>query len=318
MTTTTVPESVRPWSYGPATYSDAPECTLFTGCPGSAYHADSALSSGRLRRVAQTLAHAHRAPTSLEPTPALVRGELLHCLILRPGDFEREWLYLGSIDRRTKGGKATYEEAVEQASATGKRLLRDQDLDRPLDDLVRIAHEVRASSEFQALLGDGSSLLSEVSYWWTDAETGLRCRARADAIVLDPSGESALVLDLKTVQDASPRAVGNSLWYDCGDVQLVHYAAGLAQVIGHPAIDVAWLFVEANEVAAIAAHAMGPGEPVYTAAFARYRRLMHRWARATQTGEFPGWTAGAVAPVPLPAGAWEEIEAGSFGLGGVA
>lgn len=308
----------RPWPYGATAPEQIEEGVLFTDCPPAIYHADPAMSSGKLRRVALTPRHALRMPTSLDETPALVRGNILHCLILRPQDFDKEYLYVGSIDKRTAEGKSAWAAAEAKARERDLRIVRDQDMDRPMSQLVQIANEVRASREFETLLGDGSGVLTEVSYWWRDYATGILCRARADAVVIDPRHASALVIDLKTCGDASPHAIANALWYDHGDVQLAHYGDGLREILQSPNVDFGWLYVEVNESVAIAAHISGPLEPQYQAAFARRAILMGRWARAVSANEFPGWTAGAIAPVPLPHAAYGEIERETYGLGGAA
>jgi len=311
---TTLP--VVSWPYGREQVPDVNEGVLYTGCPPSAYHPHPALSSGVLRRVAKTPLHAARgAPT--KETPAMLRGNILDCLIISPEEFGRRYECVGSFPLGGKGicnaTRNEWRDRVASGAVRGVRVLRDEDMDRSIAELRTMAAEVRNSGEYRGLIGSGTEVYTQLSYWWTDEETGLQCRAKLDWLVTD--GETALVADLKSRQDAGPDAVGRELWWDCGDVQLAHYAAGIRKITGMNSIDIGWLDVEANETMAVGAYSSGPGEVEYEAALRRYRILMERYRDTVAAGKLYGWTRGAVASVRYPAVAYREIEQGTYGLG---
>jgi hypothetical protein len=72
----------------------------------------------------------------------------------------------------------------------------------------------------------------EQSLFWTDKETKLPCKLRADIIFDRP--DEMLCVDFKSGQDASPEAFRNQV-ERCGYVfQDRHYCAGIADVFGKP------------------------------------------------------------------------------------
>ena len=77
---------------------------------------------------------------------------------------------------------------------------------------------------------------TEVSALWTDPETGLRCKARADA--WNPA--SGMIVDVKTCVDARSARFRRSM-YDYGyHLQASFYTRGFAQL---GMADVAWVFL---------------------------------------------------------------------------
>lgn len=51
-----------------------------------------------------------------EPSDSMVLGSLVDCLLLTPDDFEKTYLVIPKIDRRSKAGKEAFAEAQEKAS----------------------------------------------------------------------------------------------------------------------------------------------------------------------------------------------------------
>ena len=75
---------------------------------------------------------------------------------------------------------------------------------------------------------DAPDALTEQTVTWTDAETGLRCKARPDLIV--PS--LRVVADLKTFRSVEISRVGNDIARYGYHGQLAHYANGIAAALG--------------------------------------------------------------------------------------
>lgn len=127
------------------------------------------------------------------PTPAMVTGSALHTRVLEPHLFEQEYAVAPHCDRRTREGKETW--ARFEAEAGDKTLLK-------ADDVVQITAMAEAMHRHPAtklLLKGGKA---EQSYFWTDAETGEKCKCRPDF----HSADRRIIVDVKTTEDASPAA----------------------------------------------------------------------------------------------------------------
>ena len=87
-----------------------------------------------------------------------------------------------------------------------------------MDAALAMAAAVRSHQAAAELLRDGQA---EQSFWWDDADTGLRCKCRPDWL------NGATVIDLKTTTDASPAGFAKSCATFRYHVQASHYLAGL-------------------------------------------------------------------------------------------
>lgn len=132
-----------------------------------------------------------------EPTPALVFGGMLHCLLFEAEAFNSRYAISPVVDRRTKAGKATWAHFCEHLRGRTPVSVDDIDQARLMakaarDDAVA-GHWARAGG------------LLERSYRWVDHETGVPCRMRVDKQI------GGIVLDLKSCRDPSPAAFGRDV-----------------------------------------------------------------------------------------------------------
>lgn len=130
-----------------------------------------------------------------DATPALIFGQAVHALLLQPETFDSEFAVAPSVDRRTKDGKTAY--AAFQAQAAGKTVLTQEDYNTALA-MVEAARKVPIVGQ---LLDGGEH---EMSYFWTDEDTGVECKARLDCTI--NFGDDLYVIDYKTTADASTDA----------------------------------------------------------------------------------------------------------------
>ncbi len=96
------------------------------------------------------------------------------------------------------------------------------------DPMIHIVANLRAHKQVKLLLA--ASVCREKSIFWTDEETGLALRSRADDVSLFPKAKAPVKLwDLKTANDVRPhkrRAQISELKYHRS---LDHYSTGLAK-----------------------------------------------------------------------------------------
>ena len=107
-----------------------------------------------------------------EDTPSLLFGRATHKAILEPETFSDEFAVGIRVDRRTKEGKEKWEEFV--ASVGNREVISPDDMD-VLRDMKQAIDDDYLASTF--LTG-----IHEESFFWTDAETGEKCKVRPDCI----------------------------------------------------------------------------------------------------------------------------------------
>jgi exodeoxyribonuclease VIII len=103
-----------------------------------------------------------------QPTAAMDFGTALHCAVLEPIRFSKEYIAAPKVDRRTKEGKATW--AAFEADNADKSVM-------DADDFLTVqrmresawAHPIAK----QLLSGQGHN---EVGAVWVNEETGITCK----------------------------------------------------------------------------------------------------------------------------------------------
>ena len=184
---------------------------IIQNMPAAEYHVHPAVSKSVLDQIARSPLHARAYLDGVraEPTAAMNFGTALHSAVLEPDLFRRQYATFEG-DRRTKDGKARYEELV----ASGKSIISAADN----DVISSMAMSIRQHPVAAVLLQDG---MAEASVFWTDPATGIECRCRPDWIRSD-----GVVVDLKTCEDASPFAFAKAVAAYRYHVQEAHYRAG--------------------------------------------------------------------------------------------
>jgi hypothetical protein len=191
------------------------------------YLAVDAASKGKLWTL-HTKTPAH-CMTEVEPTPAMDWGTAAHVAILEPDRFYADVL-CGPADRRGK----KWSEFLDDNP--GKLVLPDPEFER----VVAMQNAVMQNPTIRALATRAG--VSEASAFWTDPDTGLLCRMRADRYVESLS----MMAELKTTTDASPaafRRVAMRMGYELGDAM---YSAGWGLAGGGTVEDFIFIVVESD------------------------------------------------------------------------
>ena len=113
-----------------------------------------------------------------------VEGRLQHCLFLEPHVFHDEFVVAPKTDRRTKVGKAEYEDFI---ATVGDRSIVTQDLYDACQKRVEVLAAFKPRKE------DKTELSVVFDYY------GHLCKARFDML------QNNVIIDLKTCRDASPK-----------------------------------------------------------------------------------------------------------------
>lgn len=279
---------------------------IITGLPNPEYHADAAVGSSGLKLLSRSPAHyfaAYLDPARKrrEPTPAMRIGTAWHAAIFEPEAFAADYIQLpDGLDRRTKEGKALYAEI--EASC------REPMAPDAYAEILAMRNSAAAHPVSQVIFGlpDGAA---ELSLFWTDAATGVRCKIRPDYMV-PPCAQfpHGLLIDGKTGEDMSPAGFGKYAWNWELHLQAAWYCDGFQAVLGTdqpPAF--AWLAQEKDAPYACAYYAAGADFLAYGRRI--YRPLLERLGDCQRTGSWPAYGQ-MVQPLALPGWAEKQVQEG--------
>jgi len=201
--------------------------TLVPGMPIEEYHARPEISKSGLDFFHRSPLHfARRQPLDTEATRL---GAAAHDAILSPDGWRQRWPVWRGPSRATREGKAAWADfqLEHRAALVAGRVLEVRAGVDPSEQIAGMAAAVRSHPILGVIVADSANAI-EHSIIWRDEETGVACRCRPDVW----SVEDACILDLKTTEDASPRAFARSALayrYHC---QSAFYRAGVRAVTG--------------------------------------------------------------------------------------
>ena len=217
------------------------------------YHRHAAVSKSHLDQVAKSPLHywaRYLDPNRIEPepTPAMQVGTAVHTHVLELEQWDQRYVVMPEgIDRRTKQGKAEWD-AFSTASS-GRTVLSRTDADQVMRMGQAVYSHPAAAMLLKQLPGK-----AETTHMWTDADTGLQCKCRPDWLTDDGS----LIIDLKTTEDASPKAFEKSVANWRYHVQAAWYLHGLEQATGTRPDQFIFICVEKKPPYAVAVYAAAP------------------------------------------------------------
>lgn len=256
---------------------------IYSGVPIETYHGDicegPSISSSGLRTI-ETKSPAHYWCTSAlnpervpqEPNEAFDLGKAAHTLLLSEGGFAEQFVVSPYDDFRTKAAQQWRDEV----RSFGRVVITE----KMLDQIRGMAKSLSQTPEIAAGLFDG---LVEHSIFWQDTRTGIWLKSRPDVI---PRADAVLV-DLKTTTDASPRAVDRTVADYRYDVQGWLAAEGMRQVAGITVTEFLLVFVEKTPPYAVTITMVDPG--FMELAGRHTRRALDTFAACLKSGEWPSY-----------------------------
>lgn len=264
-------------TYEPGVYPDMPEAD---------YHGLPHLSSTVLKEVmSRTPAHAlHRMETPLD-SEALVSGSALHCLVLRPEDFGREFAVGPLADRRTKAGKSAWQAFEADALASGATALKPSQY----RDVLQMSEAIGRHEQAKALLAAAPdrevSVIGEIG--------GVPCRARFDA--LGPN----LAVDVKTTSSGTSEHSVTRSAIDFGwPIQQAFYRLVYQSATGAelPLDYMAFVVVEKTAPHFVRVVRFNAEDMAYVEA--RVVDAVARWSECVAQDEYPEWPVETVLTLP--------------------
>ena len=203
------------------------------------------VSKSALDKVARTPAHYRAWVNGYEgkPSAAMDFGRAFHMALLEPVKYAQRYAVAPDFgDLRYKANK---EKRIEWIAANDGKDFIDRDDASRIADMVK---SVMSHPTGARLIAEGES---EVTLRWTDSETGLPCKSRADRWVK----AKRLVVDAKTTEDASPEGFARSVAKYRYHVQDALYRAGFL-ACGEPIDHFALLAVEKEPPYAVAVYTL--------------------------------------------------------------
>lgn len=171
-------------------------------------------------------------------------GRAAHLMFLEPKRFKELYVVQPEFTGLTKDGKisANCKESREKKAAwldsqNSDAVILKQD---ELDSLVGMVESVMSHSVASLLLKNGEP---EVSGWFTDDETGVNCRFRADYISKDSDGNVHLI-DLKTAREGDAGLFSKQIHSLKYYVQMAFYYDGITKLLGREPATATFLVVE--------------------------------------------------------------------------
>jgi exodeoxyribonuclease VIII len=272
--------------------------------PAEVYHRralDEVSNSGM--KVIDTRSPAHFAHWVADPeagieTPALRFGKALHCAVLEPHVFDRDYCILpaGAPDRPTAamlGAKNPSPSSLArqtwwsdwEAVHGGQTILTAADYDR-IRGMADSAHRNPITA---GLIAGGKR---EVTLRWVefvDLPDGrvvpVQCKARVDNWL----EELAMFVDVKSTADASPEAFGRSVASYRYHVQHCHYGEG-AKACGIPLDHFAFLAIESEPPYVCEPYIIDPAAE--ERGYQLRDRAMQKQAQCLADGRWPGYSDG--------------------------
>lgn len=262
---------------------------VYSGITNDAYHSGEGISKSGLDLIGRSPLHywakyldPQREPQ--EPTPAMLLGTAIHSAVLEPHSFANDYVVFPKIDRRTKEGKAYYDELVAQAS--GRTIISADDY----ATCVSIQDNVRRHPAAQVLLNDGEP---ELSVYWRDEQTGVLCKCRPDWM----NYKANTIIDVKSTDDASPAGFQKSIVKWGYHVQAAWYLDGVKAATGHA--PKAFIFAAFEKTRPFATAFYYADEDMIELGRQLYRERLDVFAACLKNNSWPGYPQ-QLSPISLP------------------
>lgn len=214
----------------------------------------------------------------VEQTPAMAFGSACHKMILEPDDFGNEYATAPKVDKRTKEGKAMWEAFMEDNA--GKTLLSDVDVE-VMEEMETAL--VRCPLAKKLLWGNGES---EQAFFWTDPETGEKCKIKVDRLV--KFNRRWYVVDYKTTACAETFRFNSDIFKLGYHLQAFMYTEGVMRVKKlrkRPG----FLFVAQEKKAPYSINVIEVSDEVMNAGGAKFHELLEKYHNCKVLDVWPGY-----------------------------
>jgi PDDEXK-like domain of unknown function (DUF3799) len=270
--------------------------SLIHDMPNEHYHSPEMksrfVSKSGLDQIAKSPAHFKwflEHPT--EETAALVFGSAFHTMILEPEKVESEIVVLpDEWPTKAMCGRSIADQKEEfRLLNRGKAMLTAEQMQMARD--MAKSMEAHTAANFLLRKGNGKP---EVTALWTDADTGVDCRARFDWL-----REDGLIVDLKTTRCAKPEAFERLAIEHRYHVQAAFYMEAYRRVTGNEPVGFAFVAVEKEPPYCACVYVSQPD--FLQLGRIEFLKNLNTYAECRNSGEWPGYPDISLVPLGLPA-----------------
>lgn len=139
-----------------------------------AYREAEGISRSELFKIARSPMHFKYARENPEDSASLAFGRALHKYVLEHEDFDKDFIILPDINRRTKDGKEEYARYQREALESDRELVSRDDM-----AIIKDMYAAVMAHPLARLLLTGEH---EKDFFWTDDLTGEKCKCRPDCL----------------------------------------------------------------------------------------------------------------------------------------
>ena len=237
------------------------------------YREREGISSSELKKLMKSPAHyKHYKDNPQEDTPALLFGRAAHKYVLETYDFYNEFAVAPICDRRTKEGKATWEQFV--ADSQGKDVITQEQFEQ-----IDAMRNAMLATPYVSKLINGEH---EVSYFWTDEDTGLKCKVRPDSI----NHKLKIIVDYKTTDNAETEAFMRQAIKYGYDLQAQMYQQGVKANLGEEYL---FVFIAQEKKPPYAVNILEADESFMASGKRIFREMLNVYKECTESGNWYGY-----------------------------
>lgn len=224
-----------------------------------------------------------------ERTPAMAFGSACHKRVLEPADFSSEYAVAPNVNRVTKEGKAQWAAFCEENE--GKEILKQEDVDT-MDAMARAILMCPLADKLINHKG-----LTEVPFFWTDRETGEKCKVKLDRLVT--FNRRKYVVDYKTTQCAETQRFNSEVWKLGYYMQAAMYTEGV-QKARKMKKRPGFLFVCQEKKPPYAVNVIEVTDEVMRAGDLKFHELLRKFHECKKADLFPGYVDDVPNETTLP------------------
>ena len=233
----------------------------------------------------------------VEQTPAMAFGSACHKLILEPAAMGDEYAIAPTVDRRTKVGKEEWEAFC--ADNVGKTIISADDA-QIMADMEEALHFCPLANKL--INGKGES---EVPFFWTDKETGEKCKIKLDRLV--KYNRRWYVVDYKTTLAADTFHFNSEIWKRGYFMQAGMYCEGVKAAKGMRKMP-GFLFVAQEKKPPYSVNVVEVSEEVMNAGVAKFHQLLGKYHDCKALDKWPGYVDDVPNDAYVPGWAESEME----------
>lgn len=240
----------------------------------SDYRKAEGVSSSELKQMVKSPAHYRYWKDNPDDTdtPALLFGRACHKYVLETYDFYKEFAVAPNVDRRTKEGKEIWNKFV--AESEGKDVITEEQF-----EVIDAMRNAMLATPFVSKLINGEH---EVSLFWTDEDTGIKCKCRPDSL----NDKLNIVVDYKTCDNAETQHFMRKA-IDLGyDLQASYYLDGVKATTG---LDCIFVFIAQEKKPPYAVNILQADDVFIRSGRQLYKDMLATYKECTETGNWWGY-----------------------------